>query len=98
MPVSHKVPVSLTTDAQAPYGRTDHQRVRLAIHQRAALARKQRAELLSATHRLTPLDVEFLASAAKNQGISQSEFMRRIVAIERMNWQRNGLWNPGQRE
>jgi hypothetical protein len=96
--MSHKVPIFLTADAQAPYGRPDRQRVGLALHQRAAIARKQRAELLSSTHHLTPLDVEFLAFAAKNQGISQSEFMRRIVALVRLDWQRNGLWQPGQRE
>jgi len=95
--MSNKVPVFLTTDAQAPYGRTERQRVMLSIRARSAYERSRR-KLVALAHKFTPLDQEFIEFAARTQGVSKSEFMRRIVAVERMSWEKTGLFVRGRKE
>lgn len=39
------------------------------------------------------LDLLFLQQAARTQGISKAEFLRRLVHDARMVWVINGLWD-----
>lgn len=60
--------------------------------------RRFQPRLVTLTCKITAIDDEFLSSGAIAQGISKSEFIRRIFFAERLNWQRNGLFQPSAKQ
>jgi hypothetical protein len=46
--------------------------------------------------KVTGLDKQFIEHASRQLGIAQAEFVRRLIAVERMEWIKNGLYQfPG---
>jgi len=86
----------VVADALAYYGPVEH-RKRMGVRLRAS-QNKARPHLVVATHQLTKLDIEFLDFAARNEGVSRAEYLRRIIAIDRMAWTKAGLFQASRKQ